>query len=166
MNEFEQKEFKSKLISSLKTARIYAYSLSRDKDLADDLTQQAMVKALENADRFDLSTNIQAWLNTIIKNLFYDHVKSHGVSKTETVAEMSDERTDSGNTQHNNIQISEISSYIDENLDEKSKSIFLMWVEGLKTDEIANAVDTTRSNVGVIVCRVRKQIYEKFAVQT
>ena len=166
MNELEQKEFKAKLISSLKTARIYAYSLSRDKDLADDLTQQATVKALENAASFDLSTNMQAWLNTIIRNLFYDHVRSHGVSKTETVAEMIDERTDAGNTQHNSIQISEINNYIDENLDEKSKSIFLMWAEGLKTDEIANAVDISRSNVGVIVCRVRKQIYEKFAVQT
>ena len=38
-----------------------------------------------------------------------------------------------------------------------------MWVEGLTTDEMSNALGLSRSNVGVILFRIRKQIFKQFA---
>ncbi len=63
----------------------------------------------------------------------------------------------------NDLEIEEINAYINDTLEERDKSVFLMWVEGLKTEEIAAALDLTRSNVGVIVCRIRKDITAHFA---
>ena len=164
MAAIPSQEFKVELIAAAKTARIYAMSLTRNKDSADDLVQTSLIKALENHERFEKGTNLSAWLNTIIKNTFYDEMKSHRISRTD---QMDDETTydlgDSGTSQVNDLEIEEINAYINDTLEERDKSVFLMWVEGLKTEEIAAALDLTRSNVGVIVCRIRKDITAHFA---
>ena len=48
----------------------YAYSLTSDIDDAEDLFQETCCRALSNLDKFDLSTNLKAWLFTIMKNTF------------------------------------------------------------------------------------------------
>lgn len=48
----------------------YAYSLASDADDAEDLFQETCCRALSNLDKFDLSTNLKAWLFTIMKNTF------------------------------------------------------------------------------------------------
>lgn len=48
----------------------YAYSLTSDADDAEDLLQETCCRALSNLDKFDLSTNLKAWLFTIMKNTF------------------------------------------------------------------------------------------------
>jgi RNA polymerase sigma-70 factor, ECF subfamily len=157
-------EFKVELISAVKTARVYALSLTRNKDSADDLVQSALLKALENFEKFQLGTNLGAWLNTIVKNTFFDDKKSYRVSRTDQMEEESKyDKGDSGSSQLNDMQIAQINDYLNENLEDRDRSVFLMWVEGLKTEEIASALNLTRSNVGVIVCRVRKEIHERFA---
>ena len=163
MGDLSPQEFKVELIKALKNMRVYALSLTRDKDLADDITQAAVVRALENYDKFQPGTNMNAWLTTIIKRLFLDDKKSHRVSRTELVGENEEfDVADSGNEQIDKKRVEEISEFVDKSLSERDRSVFLMWVEGLKTDEIADLLDLGRSNVGVILCRARKLIYERF----
>ena len=164
MSKVPEQEFKENLIKASKTARIYALSLTRNREAADDITQSALVKALENYDKFKSGTNLEAWLNTILKNIFYDHIKSHGVSRTEIMQDDKNYETgDSGSRQFDQVQITQINDFLNANCDEKTRSIFFMWVEGLKTEEIAIALDIGRSNVGVIICRVRKLLYQNFS---
>jgi RNA polymerase sigma-70 factor, ECF subfamily len=164
MADTPSRQFKAELIAATKTARVYATSLTRNKDAADDLVQTSLIKALENHDRFEQGTNLSAWLNTIIKNTFYDEMKSHRISRTD---QMDDETNydmgDSGTSHVIDLEIEKINAYVNDTLEERDRSVFLMWVEGLKTDEIAAALDLTRSNVGVIVCRIRKDITVRFA---
>ncbi|GAB3324431.1 hypothetical protein GCM10027299_21670 [Larkinella ripae] len=47
----------------------YAKKLTGDEDDAEDLTQDVIVKALTNQDKFD-GSNLAAWLGTITKNTF------------------------------------------------------------------------------------------------
>ena len=164
MADITPQEFQIELIGAMKTAQIYALSLTRNKDAAEDLVQASLLKALENYRRFEQGTNLKAWLNTIIKNTFYDKMKSHGITKTDPWGDETNHHPgDSGTSQVNDREIEEINAYINDALEERERSVFLMWVEGLKTDEIAAALDLTRSNVGVIVCRIRKDITAHFA---
>jgi RNA polymerase sigma-70 factor, ECF subfamily len=157
-------EFEVELISAAKTARVYALSLTRNKDSADDLVQSALLKALENFEKFRLGTNMEAWLCTIVKNTFFDEQKSPRVARTEQMNEESKyDKGDSGSSQLNDMQIAEINGYINKELNDRDRSVLLMWVEGLKAEEIASALNLTRSNIGVIICRVRKEIYQRFA---
>lgn len=54
--------------------RVYARSLMRGSDEADDLVQETLTKALTNIDRFQPGTNLRAWLFTIMRNSFLTRV--------------------------------------------------------------------------------------------
>jgi RNA polymerase sigma-70 factor (ECF subfamily) len=50
--------------------RPYAQILTADPDAARDLTQETMLRALLNRDKYRLGTNLKAWLYTIMRNTF------------------------------------------------------------------------------------------------
>jgi RNA polymerase sigma-70 factor (ECF subfamily) len=68
-------DFRSALLENLPHLRAFARSLTRDKDLADDLVHDAVVRALTAATQFTPGTNFRAWMFTILRNLFYNENK-------------------------------------------------------------------------------------------
>ncbi|MDT0567865.1 sigma-70 family RNA polymerase sigma factor [Streptomyces sp. DSM 3412] len=55
----------------------YFYVRVRNRQLAEDLTQEVFVRALRRISAFQFQgSNIQAWLVTIARNLYFDHLKS------------------------------------------------------------------------------------------
>ncbi|MDA8585052.1 sigma-70 family RNA polymerase sigma factor [Rhodobacteraceae bacterium] len=62
--------FEQGLLHHHRSLRAFACSMARDGDVADDLVQETMVRALMYRDKFDCGTNQRAWLFTILKNLF------------------------------------------------------------------------------------------------
>ena len=59
------------LLAAVPSLRAFAISLTGHYDRADDLVQDTLVRALANIDRFEPGTNLNAWLFTILRNLFY-----------------------------------------------------------------------------------------------
>src|SRR6185437_7099459 len=51
--------------------RSFARSLTGNQEAADDLSQEALVKAWEARRSFIEGTNLKAWLFTILRNQFY-----------------------------------------------------------------------------------------------
>ncbi len=49
----------------------FAYSLTRNPALADDLVQDTLVRAWASRDRFEPGTNLRAWVFAILRNRFY-----------------------------------------------------------------------------------------------
>ena len=67
--------FRSALLGAVPSLRAFAISLSGNVDRADDLVQDTMVRALSNAHRFEPGTNLNAWLFTILRNLFHSEYR-------------------------------------------------------------------------------------------
>lgn len=63
-------DFHEQLKANLPRLRIYAISLTRDRDAADDLVQETVVKALQARLSFQPGTNLPAWLFRIQRNEF------------------------------------------------------------------------------------------------
>jgi RNA polymerase sigma-70 factor (ECF subfamily) len=59
------------MVDHLPALRAFAVSLTRDSVAADDLVQDAIVKAWRNLDKYQVGTNLRAWLFTILRNTFY-----------------------------------------------------------------------------------------------
>ncbi|HZD26257.1 MAG TPA: sigma-70 family RNA polymerase sigma factor, partial [Alphaproteobacteria bacterium] len=55
--------------------RRYASALSGDRDQADDLVQDCLVRAISRLDRYEPGTNLRSWLFTIMKNGHIDHIR-------------------------------------------------------------------------------------------
>jgi RNA polymerase sigma-70 factor (ECF subfamily) len=63
-------DFHADLKAMLPRLKVYALSLTRDRDRADDLVQQTVVKSLAGRESFQLGTNFGAWLIRIQRNEF------------------------------------------------------------------------------------------------
>jgi RNA polymerase sigma-70 factor (ECF subfamily) len=63
------------LLAAVPSLRAFAISLTGRFDRADDLVQDTLVRALANIDRFEPGTNLNAWLFTILRNLFHSEFR-------------------------------------------------------------------------------------------
>src|SRR3954469_10216218 len=55
--------------------RAFAISFLHSPDDADDLVQDTILRAWSNVHRFERGTQLQAWLFTILRNLFYSRYR-------------------------------------------------------------------------------------------
>lgn len=54
---------------------LFIKSLSHDERIAEEITQEALFKALKSLEKFDGSKDIRAWLFTIARNTYFSHYK-------------------------------------------------------------------------------------------
>ena len=66
--------------------RAFARFLARDRTLADDLVQDAVLRALRALDQFQPGTSLKAWLFTILRNAFYEQRRRHKRESAALVA--------------------------------------------------------------------------------
>lgn len=55
-----------------------ALRLARNRAEAEDIVQEAFLRAFRSFDRFNPGTNCRAWLFTILRNVFLNRVRSRG----------------------------------------------------------------------------------------
>ena len=60
------------LAALLPDLRVFARFLARDRALADDLVQDALVRALGALHQYQPGTSLKAWVFTILRNAYYE----------------------------------------------------------------------------------------------
>jgi len=68
-------DFKEQLALVIPQLRAFGRSLSGDRDLADDLVQETLMKAWGARARFQAGTNMRAWTFIILRNLYFSQVR-------------------------------------------------------------------------------------------
>jgi RNA polymerase sigma-70 factor (ECF subfamily) len=63
--------FKAQLVGLIPHLRAFARSLTGDATAADDLAQDAMMKAWDARESYQMGTNMKAWTFMILRNQFY-----------------------------------------------------------------------------------------------
>jgi RNA polymerase sigma-70 factor (ECF subfamily) len=66
---------RDQMLATVPHLRAFAISLTGNIDRADDLVQEALARGLSNLERFQPGTNMQAWLFTILRNLFHSEYR-------------------------------------------------------------------------------------------
>lgn len=69
--------FADALESLLPELRAFARNLSKEPSLADDLVQDACLKAWSRIDQYDRNYPLRPWLFRILRNEFYQHKRKH-----------------------------------------------------------------------------------------
>jgi RNA polymerase sigma-70 factor (ECF subfamily) len=75
MRDEKQDDLHQRVIEQLPHLRAFAVLLSHDRSLADDLVQEAVVRALAHADQFQPGTNFKAWITTILRNSYFNVIR-------------------------------------------------------------------------------------------
>ena len=65
------KLFQGELVKLIPHLRAFARTLTGDPTAADDLAQDAMIKAWDARESFQIGTNMKAWTFMILRNQFY-----------------------------------------------------------------------------------------------
>jgi len=68
-------EFKEQLAQVIPHLRAFGRSLSGNRDVADDLVQETLLKAWAARKRFQAGTNMRAWTFIILRNLFLSQMR-------------------------------------------------------------------------------------------
>lgn len=71
-------EFEKAALVHLDALYQVALRLTRNRADAEDVVQEAVLRAFRGFDRFNPGTNCRAWLFTILRNVFLNRVRSQG----------------------------------------------------------------------------------------
>lgn len=78
----ELESFKDHMVTLIPSLRAFARGLCRHREAADDLVQEAMMRAWSSRDSFTPGSNLRAWMFTILRNHFYTTIRKDGRSVT------------------------------------------------------------------------------------
>lgn len=148
-------EFNELLLSNAGSLKPFAVSLTHDQEVAKDLFQETLYRALANKDKYSTGTNVKAWLFTIMRNIFINDYRRRAKQKTIFDNSINDSLINSGKTIANNrgeeyLNLREISQAI-YHLPQIFKTPFLLYFEGYRYHEIAYSL---KEPLGTIKSRI------------
>jgi RNA polymerase sigma-70 factor, ECF subfamily len=76
-------EFERDLVAALPKLKRFALSLCRRGDIADDLVQTTVERAIQSRDRYDPATRLDPWLFRILRNAWIDMTRRRLTRGTE-----------------------------------------------------------------------------------
>lgn len=155
-------EFNTQLVNEKQSLKNFALSLTHNTDDALDLLQDTYVKAISYRTKFEDSTNLKAWLFTIMKNTFINSyrraVKTRQIIQTNADVAMA--RAWKNNYQditESRIDSKDIIKKI-EKLDDQYKIPFTRYYNGYKYEEIADEMQLPLGTVKSRIFLARKQL--------
>src|SRR5882762_3693317 len=75
-------EFNEMLLNNADFLKPFAVNLTKDVEVAKDLYQETLFKALSNQEKYNVGTNIKAWLFTIMRNIFINDYRKRARQQT------------------------------------------------------------------------------------
>lgn len=143
------------LLTNADYLRPFALTLTRDNESARDLLQETMLRALVNKDKYNVGTNIKAWLYTIMRNIFindYRKAKKFTIVSDDTPNEvmLNSRQMVVSNDAETGLALKDIKENIHQ-LPAIFKDPFVLYFEGYKYNEIANIY---REPLGTIKSRI------------
>lgn len=140
------------LVNHIGAMRAFAVSLTRNRATADDMVQDALVKAWTNIDRFEAGTNLRAWLFTILRNTYYSHHRKRQREVEDGEGTMA--ATLASKPDHDGrLNLRDFSDAFDQLTDEQREALILVGAQGFSYEE---AAETCEVQVGTIKSRVNR----------
>ena len=160
-------DFNKMLLTNADFLKPFAINLTRDTEAANDLYQETLYKALANQEKYNVGTNIKAWLFTIMRNIFINNYRRKAKQKTILDSTPNEylinlKQATVSNAAESSIRIKEINKAI-QDLPEIFRTPFLLYFEGYKYNEIA---DMLQEPLGTIKSRIhfaRKLLKEQIS---
>ncbi len=148
----ESFDFEEELIALEGKLRSYAYLLFPQREDAEDLIQETLLKALENRERYNENVNFKGWLYTIMHNIFINICKSKRYCMFLSLSDgnVSAEMARAMEFADDEYSFKEVCQVIDE-LPENLRVVVSMRLKGFKYLEIANR---TGIPIGLVKSRI------------
>lgn len=156
-------QLEAELIALLPNMRAFARSLCGNSAQADDLVQEALVKAWKSRASFEPGSNLKAWIFTILRNAFISECRKRSREVQEQGDALANHLRVNGE-QSGHMDILDLSKALDRLPVDQKEAILLISAEGFSYEEAALmcgcAVGTMKSRVN----RARVKLAELLGV--
>lgn len=137
--------------------RSYARSLLRDKDLADDLVQDCVQRAIEKLHLWRPESDLRAWLFTIMHNIFVSQIRRNAAAPTFVSSDDPEndfEQYYGVASQHETqTDMHKLEAAMTRLSNEHREVIHLVCIEEMTYDEVAKILDVP---VGTVMSRLSR----------
>jgi RNA polymerase sigma-70 factor, ECF subfamily len=159
-----QPSIRSGLLAAIPSLRAFAMALTNDVSRADDLVQETILRAWQNQDRFEPGSNLGAWLFTILRNLFYSHLRRMKREVADSDGSYAAQLRTAPD-QEASVIVKDMWRALGELPPDQREALLLVSAEGMSYDEAAHicgvAVGTIKSRVN----RARRRLAELLEIE-
>ncbi len=147
-----QPDLETLLIRSVPNLRAFANSLCGDPTRADDLVQDTLVKAWTNLPKFEVGTNLRAWLFTILRNTYFSNLRKRRREVEDADGAMA-ERLSVLPEQLGHMDVVDFKKAFAQLTDDQKEVLLLVGAEGFSYEE---AAEITGCAIGTVKSRVNR----------
>lgn len=151
--------FKAELVTLIPHLRAFARSLCSQAAEADDLAQDAMMKAWAARSNFEAGTNMKAWAFTILRNRFYSE-KRRSWRRQPLDPDVAEATLVSNETPSGGLELLALRNALACLPDEQREALILVGAGGMRYEEVADICGCAVGTVKSRVSRARKALVD------
>ena len=150
-------EFKDQMVALIPSLRAFARGLCRNRELADDLAQEAMMRAWAARDSFTPGTNFRAWMYMIVRNQFYSSIRKNART-TSWDPEAAERLLVQEPTQETTIHVKDVDKALDQLPPQQREMLLLVAAAGMSYEDAAIVAGCSLGTVKSRLARARVAI--------
>ena len=158
-------DFDKALVALQNELHCFAYKLTADKDEAENLLQETMLRTLDNKDKFDSGTNFKGWMYTIMRNIFINNYRKvvrdqTFIDQTDNLYHLNLPQDGSSENTERAYDLKEMHRVVNK-LPKEYRVPFAMHVSGFKYREIAEKLNLPLGTVKSRIFFTRQKLQEE-----
>ncbi|RDI45420.1 sigma-70 family RNA polymerase sigma factor [Falsibacillus pallidus] len=151
-----------------KNVYLLAYSIVKDKDLAEDISQEVFLKCYRYMDRFRNDSSIKTWIYRITVNTSKDYIRKKGFSLLQFPLTLLDTFKKSASSEVEVLKMDEKERLLQLvlSLPQKYREVIILhYFQDLKIIEAADALQLNENTVKTRLARGRALLRDKIELQ-
>jgi RNA polymerase sigma-70 factor (ECF subfamily) len=148
---------RDQMLASVPRLRAFAISFTGNRDRADDLVQDTLLRAWTNIDKFERGTNLEAWLFTILRNQSHSEYRKRK-HEVEDVGGFHAARLKTHPAQQAHLDYEDFRTALAKLPPDQREALLLVGAQGMSYEEAAQVTGVALGTIKSRVNRARTRL--------